>query len=113
MSAPRVDRPIKEVVLITSGDLRQSANQVCWPAQEELERKLTQCFAHEGIAVKRALPVDARTGHGFISSQRMGMDVFSEIDPDAPLVTGAVKLSAPYVLLTSDTIAEVLWKRLA
>jgi L-fucose isomerase-like protein len=86
MSAPRVDRPIKEVILITSGDLRQSANQVCWPAQAELERKLTQCFANEGIAVKRALPVDARTGHGFISSQRMGMDVFSGIDPDAPLV---------------------------
>jgi len=86
MSAPRVDKPIKEVVLITSGDLRQSANQVCWPAQEELERKLTQCFAQEGITVKRALPVDARTGHGFISSQRMGMDVFSGIDPDAPLV---------------------------
>jgi L-fucose isomerase-like protein len=86
MFASRVDRPIKEVVLITSGDLRQSANRVCWPAQEKLERKLTQCFANEGIAVKRALPVDARTGHGFISSQRMGMDVFSGIDPDAPLV---------------------------
>ncbi|HEX4652450.1 MAG TPA: fucose isomerase [Granulicella sp.] len=86
MSAPRVDGSIKEVVLITSGDLRQSANQVCWPAQEELERRLTECFAQEGITVKRALPVDAATGHGFISSQRMGMDVFSGIDPEAPLV---------------------------
>jgi hypothetical protein len=86
MSAPRVDGSIKEVVLITSGDLRQSANQVCWPAQEELERRLTECFAQEGIAVKRALPVDPATGHGFISSQRMGMDVFSGIDPEAPLV---------------------------
>lgn len=77
---------MKEVVLITSGDLRLSANQVCWPAQQDLERNLTECFAREGVAVKRAFPVDARTGHGFISSQRMGMDIFSDIDPDANLV---------------------------
>ena len=77
---------MKEVVLITSGDLRQSANQVCWPAQEELENKLTQCFAAEGIAVRRAFPVDILKGHGFISSQRMGMDVFSQMDPKVNLV---------------------------
>ena len=86
MSVPHVDLPIKEVVLITSGDLRQSANEVCWPAQEELERRLTQCFAYEGVVVKRAFPVDPAVGHGFISSQRMGMDIFSGIDPDANLV---------------------------
>jgi hypothetical protein len=78
--------PIKEVVLITSGDLRQSANQVCWPAQEELERNLTKCFSREGVTVRRAFPVDAHQGHGFISSQRMGMDIFEGIDPAANLV---------------------------
>ena len=78
--------PIKEVVLITSGDLRQSANRVCWPAQEELERKLTQCFLREGVMVRRAFPVDEHQGHGFISSQRMGMDIFEGIDPAANLV---------------------------
>ena len=78
--------PMKEVVLITSGDLRESANKVCWPAQEELERELTRCFAAEGVAVRRAFPVNQEKGHGFISSQRMGMDVFSEIDPEANLV---------------------------
>jgi hypothetical protein len=77
---------MKEVVLITSGDLRLSANQVCWPAQEELERKLTQCFLDAGVKVRRAFPVDSSAGHGFISSQRMGMDIFSGIDPDANLV---------------------------
>ncbi len=86
MSVPHMDLPIKEVVLITSGDLRQSANEVCWPAQEELERKLTQCFADKGVVVKRAFPVDPAVGHGFISSQRMGMDIFSGIDPNANLV---------------------------
>src|SRR5882757_7500075 len=78
--------PLKEVVLVTSGDLRQSANQVCWPAQEELERKLTQAFRDHDVEVKRAFPVDAAKGHGFISSQRMGMDIFANIDPAAALV---------------------------
>ena len=86
MPGSNANMPIKEVVLITSGDLRQSANQVCWPAQEELERKLTQCFLSEGVKVRRAFPVDPGVGHGFISSQRMGMDIFSGIDPDANLV---------------------------
>src|SRR6185503_20239955 len=86
MSVPHVDLPMKEVVLVTSGDLRQSANEVCWPAQEELERRLSACFAKEGVALRRAFPVDAAKGHGFISSQRMGMDVFAGISPDANLV---------------------------
>src|SRR5579863_663437 len=75
-----------EVVLVTSGDLRQSANQVCWPAQKDLEEKLITCFGHQGVIVKRAFPIDKTKGHGFISSQRMGMDVFSQIDPSADLV---------------------------
>lgn len=77
---------MKEVTLVTSGDLRQSANEVCWPAQQDLERRLAQCFAAEGVVVKRAFPVNAAKGHGFISSQRMGMDVFAGIDPRANLV---------------------------
>lgn len=78
--------PMKEVILITSGDLRESANKVCWPAQESLERELTRCFAEQGVTVRRAFPVDKEKGHGFISSQRMGMDVFAGIDPEANLV---------------------------
>lgn len=86
MSSSRSQGSAKEVVLVTSGDLRQPANQVCWPAQEELERSLTACFEKEKVSVKRAFPVDRALGHGFISSQRMGMDVFETIDPDANLV---------------------------
>ena len=77
---------MKEAILITSGDLRESANRICWPAQRDLEAKLTRCFAAEGVALKRAFPVNERTGHGFNSSQRMGMDIFSTIDPEANLV---------------------------
>ena len=76
----------KKCFLITSGDLRQSANEVCWPAQAALESKLVEVFAAQGCDLVRAFPVDQRLGHGFIDSQRKGMDVFRSLDPDAPLV---------------------------
>ncbi len=75
-----------EVLLIASGDLRQSANKVCWPAQAQMEEQLTAAFKAEGIQLRRAHPYREDVGHGFISSQRMGMDVFTGIDPNAPLV---------------------------
>jgi len=77
---------MKKVFLVTSGDLRQSANEVCWPAQADLEARLTHVFAENGCELIRAFPVDPVTKHGFISSQRMGMDVFRNIPEDAPLV---------------------------
>jgi L-fucose isomerase, C-terminal domain len=75
-----------DVFLVTSGDLRLSANQACWPAQQALEETLTAAFAKEGYTLRRAFPVDTIEGHGFISSQRMGMDVFLQIPPEAKLV---------------------------
>lgn len=76
----------REVFLIASGDLRLSANQVCWPAQEDMERRITEAFATEGITIKRGHPYDAKLKHGFIWNQRMGMDVFKNIPPEAPLI---------------------------
>ncbi|MGO9316706.1 MAG: fucose isomerase [Terracidiphilus sp.] len=75
-----------EVLLVASGDLRQSANEVCWPAQAGLEKMLTAAFLEEGIKLRRAHPVDPALKHGFIHSQRMGMQVFEQIHPDAPIV---------------------------
>jgi hypothetical protein len=75
-----------EVLLIASGDLRQSANKVCWPAQAEMEEKLTEAFKQEGITLRRAHPYIEKLEHGFIYNQRMGMDVFMTINPDAPIV---------------------------
>src|SRR5690606_35730098 len=75
-----------EAILVASGDLRLSANQKCWLAQEQMERKVIEAFAREGITVKRGHPYDEKEKHGFISSQRMGMDVFAQIDPDAKLI---------------------------
>jgi len=75
-----------EAYLIASGDLRLAANQTCWAAQEDMERRVTAAFAKEGITVKRAHSYDPVEKHGFISSQRMGMDVFKGIHPDAHLI---------------------------
>jgi len=76
----------KRVLMLTSGDMRDPANRICWPAQEETERRVRQAFESRGVEVVRAHPCDAARGHGFISSQRMGMDVFMNIPPDAWLV---------------------------
>ncbi|MGA2049245.1 MAG: fucose isomerase, partial [Terracidiphilus sp.] len=75
-----------EVLLITSGDLRLTANQVCWAAQRDMEQALTAAFAQKGIKLIRAHAYDEGLKHGFISSQRMGMDVFMKIHPEARLV---------------------------
>ena len=75
-----------DIYLVTSGDLRLEANQTCWPAQKELEDTLASVFATKGYKLVRAFPVDPETRHGFISSQRMGMDIFMDIPPNARLV---------------------------
>ena len=75
-----------QVVLVTSGDLRLSANQECWAAQAALESQVAAVFSSEGIEVVRAFPFNEQEQHGFISSQRMGMDVFEAIHPEARLI---------------------------
>ena len=76
----------KQIQLIASGDLRLSANQKCWPAQQEMEQALTRAIESEGYQVVRAHPFKPDAEHGFIASQREGIEVFKNIDPDAPLI---------------------------
>ena len=76
----------KEIYLIASGDLRLSANQTCWPAQKEMEDSLQGVFDNLGVNVIRAHKFDEEKGHGFIDSQKMGMEVFRTIDPEQPLI---------------------------
>ena len=64
-----------------------SANVQCWPVEEKFERKLQQALSeHFGVAIRRAHPIKPERGHGFISSQREGSDLFATIDPDAPVI---------------------------
>jgi L-fucose isomerase-like protein len=74
------------VVLIANGDLRLSANQRCWPAQAQAEEAVMNAIRREGRDVRRGHSCDPGLGHGFIQSQKHGMEVFRNIPPDAPLV---------------------------
>jgi hypothetical protein len=74
------------VVLIASGDLRLSANRVCWPAQASVEAAVVKAVNGFGFEVKRGHPFDAVKQHGFIDSQKYGMHVFKSIPEDAPLL---------------------------
>ena len=74
------------IALIASGDLRNSANRVCWEAQQAMEATLIGAIESFGHSVQRAHQYDPEQGHGFIDSQRQGLDVFANIDPEAPIV---------------------------
>src|SRR3984957_1782156 len=76
----------KTVYLVASGDLRLSANQVCWAAQAAMEESIGKALAAEGYSVKRAHPYDSHEKHGFINSQHRGIEVFRDIPADAPLI---------------------------
>jgi hypothetical protein len=76
----------KQVYLVASGDLRLSANQKCWPAQKEMEEALTRAVEAEGFAVVRAHSYCEQRQHGFLASQREGMQVFAGLDPKAPII---------------------------
>jgi len=87
------------IYLVASGDLRLSANQVCWPAQEAMEKQIAAAFEREGLRVVRAHPFDPLQKHGFISSQRMGMDVFQSIPKDAPIIVAEAVWQYSYHVL--------------
>ena len=76
----------QDILLFASGDLRQSANEVCWPAQADLEARLARAVESFGRRLMRAHPVKPDLGHGFLASQREGMDAFADIAPDAPII---------------------------
>jgi len=77
---------LRPIQLVASGDLRLSANQACWPAQRAMEKALGRALTAEGCRVIRAHPLKKKEGHGFIASQREGMEVFRRLDPEAPLI---------------------------
>jgi len=76
----------KTVLLVANGDLRLSANQNCWAKQDEMEKELDRVLKTLGAKLKRAHAYKPAEKHGFIASQREGMDVFAKIDRKAPLI---------------------------
>src|SRR5436309_2747211 len=87
---PATPKPAKagkrQVLLIANGDLRLLANQKCWPEQSRMEETLRTAIEREGYALVRAHPYKNDQAHGFIQSQKEGMEIFRGIDPKAPLI---------------------------
>jgi hypothetical protein len=75
-----------QVLLVASGDLRLSANQKCWPAQLAMEQALSRAVADAGFELVRAHPLKPDEGHGFIGSQKEGLEIFRTLDPKAKLI---------------------------
>lgn len=82
---PQTSEP-RVVYTVASGDLRLSANVAGWPTQAELEANLETAVASLGWTVRRGHDIDPDKKHGFIDSQRAGIEVFKNVPPDAPLI---------------------------
>jgi hypothetical protein len=74
------------IILVANGDLRLSANQKCWPVQAEVEMAVTAAIVARGFEVRRGHQYDPVKQHGFIDSQKRGIEVFRTIAPQAPLI---------------------------
>ncbi len=86
MARPVSGTQEKTVYVVASGDLRLSANKQCWPAQQAMEQALQVAVEEQGYQIKRAHPYNEAEGHGFLASQREGIETFKNIPPDAPLI---------------------------
>jgi hypothetical protein len=74
------------IYLVASGDLRLSANQKCWPAQERTEQAVISAIERKAARSSAGHEYDPAQQHGFIHSQKHGMEVFRNIPADAPLI---------------------------
>lgn len=74
------------VYTVVSGDLRPAANETCWPVQQQLEADFGAAVEALGHKVIRAHQPDPQKGHGFLDSQRAGIEAFRNVPREAPLV---------------------------
>jgi len=77
---------MKTITLVANGDLRLAANQNCEAAQAEMEKNIAGAVTRLGGTLQRAHPYDPEKKHGFIDSQKYGMEVFARIPSNAPLI---------------------------
>ncbi len=76
----------KKILLVSSGDLRLDANQVGWEFQTIMEQQLEASLSDLGYQLKRGHAFDSEKQHGFIDSQKMGMEVFKNLDSNLPII---------------------------
>ena len=74
------------VYLVSNGDFRDSAAEMCWPMQQQTIDAVRQCFDKLGIQSHVLPEYDPQRKHGFLTRQSKGAEVFASIDPEAPVV---------------------------
>jgi len=74
------------IYLVSNGDNRQSACEVTWPMQDKTLREVKGAFKKLGFETKTLTQYDPKRKHGFVSRQCEGAEVFSKLDPTAPVV---------------------------
>jgi hypothetical protein len=76
----------QKIYLLSNGDFRDSACETCWPKQKETLESVARAFDVLGYEVEALPKYDETTRHGFITRQCFGTEIFSKIDPGAPVV---------------------------
>ncbi|NLO33766.1 MAG: hypothetical protein GX117_10490 [Candidatus Hydrogenedentes bacterium] len=76
----------KKVYLLSNGDLRQPACLNGWPLQEKTLKQVKSAAKKLGFDTVVLPKFDSKRKHGFLSRQCEGTAVFSEIDPEAPVI---------------------------
>ncbi len=74
------------IYLVSNGDYRDTACEVCWPMQDNTLKDVRKAFTRIGYKTQVVTKYDAKRKHGFITRQCDGTEVFSKIDPKAPVV---------------------------
>jgi hypothetical protein len=54
------------------------------------------------VTIKRAHPYDEKQKHGFICSQRQGLDIFKTIPTDAPVIVAEAVWQYSYFVLGGE-----------
>jgi hypothetical protein len=78
--------PKPPIYLVSSGDYRPAALEASWTEQSAMEEKLIAAISTFGRKVIRAHSYDPVRKHGFLASQREGLDVLARIPENAPIV---------------------------
>lgn len=86
------------IYLVASGDRLLAVNQQSWPAQTALEEKISAALGRLGRPAQRAHGFDASKTHGFIDSQRRGLEAFRNLPADASvIVVGTARQGGRFV----------------
>lgn len=92
--------PVQPLIyLVASGDMRLSANQSGEAAQAAMEKQFIAAVQGEGVEIKRAHEYNPAKKHGFIDSQKMGIEVFKSIPDEAPIIVAEAVWQYSYHVL--------------